>query len=290
MIVENYQFIVVLILTSLVQVECLTWTACGKTEDCHDVTRVCRTGVCICMSGYVEWKWECHPAVGLGESCITSVQCKSQEVGPSHVCNPITHKCSCERGFTPVFTDGHNGLVCRPLGTPQPEHGYIEHILGLNNVWTAAAAQSGNISTVSKSHLHTSSVNGAQPNNVSRPSTGRSSWMLITVLLLASGGALLLTGLYIKTLQEKRASQARVKSLLRVVAEQSEIRPSLTSLTSFTSNIDLEDVYCSNYSISGATNIHCNTVKTPGDPEKRRELETKFQEMQLPPSYEDLLK
>ena len=37
-----------------------------------------RTGVCICMSGYVEWKWECHPAVGLGESCITSVQCKSQ--------------------------------------------------------------------------------------------------------------------------------------------------------------------------------------------------------------------
>ena len=55
-----------------------------------------------------------------------------------------------------------------------------------------------------------------------------------------------------------------MKSLLRVVAEQSEIRPSLTSLTSFTSNIDLEDVYCSNYSISGATNIHCNTVKTPG--------------------------
>ena len=31
--------------------------------------------------------------------------------------------------------------------------------------------------------------------------------MLITVLLLASGGALLLAGLYIKTLQEKRASQ-----------------------------------------------------------------------------------
>ena len=55
-----------------------------------------------------------------------------------------------------------------------------------------------------------------------------------------------------------------MKSLLRVVAEQSEIRPSLTSLTSFTSNIDLEDVYCSNYSISGATNIHSNTVKTPG--------------------------
>ena len=31
--------------------------------------------------------------------------------------------------------------------------------------------------------------------------------------------------------------------MLRVVAEQSEIRPSLTSLTSFTSNIDLEEVY-----------------------------------------------
>ena len=56
--------------------------------------------------------------------------------------------------------------------------------------------------------------------------------------------------------------QARVKSLLRVVAEQSEIRPSLTSLTSFTSNIDIEDVYCSNYSISGASNI--TSIKTPG--------------------------
>ena len=30
------------ILKCISQVECLTWTACGKTEDCHDVTRVCR--------------------------------------------------------------------------------------------------------------------------------------------------------------------------------------------------------------------------------------------------------
>ena len=34
------------------------------------------------------------------------------QVTPSHVCNPINHKCSCERGFTPT-EDGQLGLVCR---------------------------------------------------------------------------------------------------------------------------------------------------------------------------------
>ena len=89
-------------------------------------------------------------------------------------------------------------------------------------------------------------------------STLKISWMLLSLLVLGSGGAIFITALYVKTLQEKRASQVdesldeflnpqpsqeRVKSLLRVVAEQSEMRPSLTSLTSFTSNIDMAEVY-----------------------------------------------
>ena len=43
--------------------------------------------------------------------------------------------------------------------------------------------------------------------------------------------------------------------MLRVVAEQSEIRPSATSLTSFTSNIDLNELY-SNYSIHQSASFH----------------------------------
>ena len=39
-----------------------------------------RTGICTCRPGYVEWKWECHPMSGLGESCITTAQCVSQVV------------------------------------------------------------------------------------------------------------------------------------------------------------------------------------------------------------------
>ena len=39
-----------------------------------------RSGICTCRPGYVEWKWECHPMSGLGESCITTAQCVSQVV------------------------------------------------------------------------------------------------------------------------------------------------------------------------------------------------------------------
>ena len=42
-------------------------------------------------------------------------------------------------------------------------------------------------------------------------------------------------------------SQARVQSLLRIVAEQNDIQPSLTSLTSFTSQLDVEDEVYQNY-------------------------------------------
>ena len=71
------------------------------------------------------------------------------------------------------------------------------------------------------------------------------SWLLSFLLILGGLAAGILSLLYLKTLQEKRASQQRVKSLLRVVAEQSEMRPSLTSLTSFTTSLDVEDLYSS---------------------------------------------
>ena len=108
----------------------------GRVKD-HNMSILLRSGVCSCRSGYVDWKWECHPVVGLGESCITSAQCHSkvkieknwkchifrnetellQDDGPSHVCNPITHKCSCERGYTPALSEsGDKALVCRKLG------------------------------------------------------------------------------------------------------------------------------------------------------------------------------
>jgi len=116
------------------------------------------------------------------------------------------------------------------------------------------------------------------------------SWMLVIVIMMGSVGALIITVLYVKTLREKRASQERVKSLLRVVAEQSEIRPSATSLTSFTSNIDLNELY-SNYSIHQSASFHEPPIvcKEEGDKNKK-DFEAKFQDMQLPPSYEDLLK
>ena len=41
--------------------------------------------------------------------------------------------------------------------------------------------------------------------------------------------------------------QARVQSLLRIVAEQNDLHPSLTSLTSFTSHLDVEDEVYQNY-------------------------------------------
>ena len=90
---------------------------------------------------------------------------------------------------------------------------------------------------------------------------------------------------------------------MRVVAEQSEIRPSFTSLTSFTSNIDMEEVY-------HTYNEHTNSLETKHsgsrDPQiydslfcgkvviydhvAEKQRESRFDEPQLPPSYEDLLK
>ena len=112
----------------------------------------------------------------------------------------------------------------------------------------------------------------------------RVSWFLLFALVLGSFTALLSTGLYLKTLQEKRAEQvtlnsgllifskhdcqARVKCLLRVVAEQSELRPSLTSLT-LTSFSSL------------AREAECGQRL-----EKMASHEDRSQE---PPSYDDLL-
>ena len=38
-----------------------------------------------------------------------------------------------------------------------------------------------------------------------------------------------------------------MKALLKIVAEQNDIRPSVTSLTSFTTNLDIEDEVYSSY-------------------------------------------
>ena len=59
------------------------------------------------------WKlkknWKCH--IFRNETELL------QDDGPSHVCNPITHKCSCERGYTPALSEsGDKALVCRKLG------------------------------------------------------------------------------------------------------------------------------------------------------------------------------
>ena len=74
--------------------------------------------------------------------------------------------------------------------------------------------------------------------------------------------------------------QARVKSLLRVVAEQSELRPSLTSLTltSFTS-LGPRDPECAHaHETRGEKGAH--------SAHRGREEELS----QEPPSYDDLLK
>ena len=125
------------------------------------------------------------------------------------------------------------------------------------------------------------------------------SGFLVFALVLGSFTALLTTGLYLKTLQEKRAEQvsliimtiiviimtlltslvtvqARVKSLLRVVAEQSELRPSLTSLT-LTSFTSLREPECA------------HARETRG--EKGAHTAHREEELsQEPPSYDDLLK
>ena len=58
-------------------------------------------------------------------------------------------------------------------------------------------------------------------------------------------------------------AQARVQSLLRVVAEQGELRPSLTSLTSFSSHIDMAELY-SNYH-NTTTNTYTSYNNTTAD-------------------------
>ena len=58
--------------------------------------------------------------------------------------------------------------------------------------------------------------------------------------------------------------QARVRSLLRVVAEQGELRPSLTSLTSFSSHIDMAELY-TNYHNTNNTYTSYNTTADRGD-------------------------
>ena len=35
-------------------------------------------GVCECSAGFISWKWECHPAAGLGDLCVTDKQCKQK--------------------------------------------------------------------------------------------------------------------------------------------------------------------------------------------------------------------
>ena len=158
--------------------------------------------------------------------------------------------------------------------------------------------------------------------NISSPTPGsqqaeprsgeRVSWVLSSLLVLGLVGAGLLGLLYLRTLQEKRASQARVKSLLRVVAEQSEMRPSLTSLTSFTSSLDtVEDrtVWGSSspsyrdlpshgeiYHLTAAPPTTLNNTipachgETRPATERDSQIEKKILELQLPPSYDELLK
>ena len=72
--------------------------------------------IALCGAGWVDWKWECHPVVGLGEPCITSAQCRTRPGSPSHLCHPINHKCSCQRGFSPTVSTNYS-LVCTEIST-----------------------------------------------------------------------------------------------------------------------------------------------------------------------------
>ena len=268
----------------------------------------------------MDWKWECHPVVGLGEPCITSAQCRTRPGSPSHLCHPINHKCSCQRGFSPTVSTNYS-LVCTEISTQvallptilsvtlcysvtticsklQESVGYLSHVL-----WSPPAL---NISSSSSS----SSSGRAGSQETETEGRERTSWVVLSLVVVGLGGAALLALLYLKTLQEKRASQARVKSLLRVVAEQGEMRPSLTSLTSFTSSLEdglVED--CRDYRdyqpsqgeiyhlTAASTSILNNTIpvchgETRARPntETKSQIEKKILELQLPPSYDELLK
>ena len=186
-------------------------------------------------------------------------------------------------------------MVCCKL---QESVGYLSHVL-----WSPPSI---NISSPSPASP------GTRQGQVEPASTERLSWAVTSLLVVGLGAAALLALLYLKTLQEKRASQARVKSLLRVVAEQGEMRPSLTSLTSFTSS--LEDTVVDNYrdyrdqqpsqgeiyhltaASSSALNktipaSHCHGETRLGpNTESKSQIEKKILELQLPPSYDELLK
>ena len=178
-------------------------------------------------------------------------------------------------------------MICSSL---QESGGYLSHVL-----WSPPTI---NIS---------SPTPGSQQ---AEPRSGeRVSWVLSSLLVLGLVGAGLLGLLYLRTLQEKRASQARVKSLLRVVAEQSEMRPSLTSLTSFTSSLDtVEDreglggsyrdlpshgeIYHLTAAAAATLNntiLACHGEIRP-NMERKCQIEKKLLELQLPPSYDELLK
>ena len=180
----------------------------------------------------------------------------------------------------------------------QESVGYLSHVL-----WSPPSL---NISSPSSPSSPSSAVPG--PQQVEPGSSERLSWVVSSLLVVGLGGAALLALLYLKTLQEKRASQARVKSLLRVVAEQSEMRPSLTSLTSFTSSLedtvvedyrDYRDYQPSHGEIYHLTAASASTLNNTipvchGDArqttEKKSQIEKKILELQLPPSYDELLK
>ena len=183
-------------------------------------------------------------------------------------------------------------MVCCKL---QESVGYLSHVL-----WSPPSI---NISSPSPASP------GTRQGQVEPASTERLSWAVTSLLVVGLGAAALLALLYLKTLQEKRASQARVKSLLRVVAEQGEMRPSLTSLTSFTSSLedtveegvvrslrDLQPSHGEIYHLTAASSSGVNKtiLSCHGDSghvsEKNCGREQKILELQLPPSYDELLK
>jgi len=203
---------------------------CMSDQDCQELNRTCSGGMCVCRPGTVEWKWECYTMVGLGESCITSAQCHYQAGTPSHVCNPITLKCSCERGFTPV-RDSRGIMGCADVYMKSSEKSLQPNLQPdysrqVHTVFQPESRQAINLE-------HEKAEEDKQV-----PS---SNWMLIVLLILGGGVVITTSILYLKTLQEKKASQARVKSLLRIVAEQNDTRPSLSSLSSFTTNVSVDD-------------------------------------------------
>ena len=292
--------------------------------------------------------------VGLGEPCITSAQCRTRPGSPSHLCNPINHKCSCERGFTPAVSTNYS-LVCTEISTKVSltlslspwgcyyfySEGGREILLILLDWFGRNLAFLGGFFSLSRAHCtvdpldstrmpcsklqesvgYLSHVLWSPPSlNISSPGSPSSavpepqvepgnnerlSWVVSSLLVVGLGGAALLALLYLKTLQEKRASQARVKSLLRVVAEQSEMRPSLTSLTSFTSSLedtvveDYRDYQPSHgeiYHLTAASESTLNKTipvchgDTSQTTENKSQIEKKILELQLPPSYDELLK